>query len=146
MTETEIRQGKVLIVDDQDDGVVLVEQMLRKSGYANVTGTTDSRQTLKLCEDFQPDLLILDLNMPPPSGYEILELLATRPHPEPYFPIMVLTADMTPMAKVRALSMGAKDFLTKPVERVELLLRVRNLLETRLVYRQLEMQRIPVRG
>jgi len=144
MTETEIRQGKILIVDDQDDSVALVEQMLRKAGYLNVIGTVDSRETLRLCEEFRPDLLILDLNMPPPNGYEILESLAMRPRQEFYFPIMVLTADMTPMAKVKALSMGAKDFLTKPVEHVDLLLRVRNLLEIRLLHRLLEMEQLHV--
>jgi putative two-component system response regulator len=142
MTEKEIRQGRVLIVDDQEDGVALVQQMLRKAGYQNVAATVDSRETLRLCEEFNPDLLILDLNMPPPNGYEILDRLAMRPRQESYFPIMVLTADMTPMAKMKALSMGAKDFLTKPVEHIDLLLRVRNLLETRLLYRQLEMERL----
>ena len=141
MTETLIRQAKILVVDDQEDGVALLQQMLRRAGYANVFATTDSRRTLPLYQEVSPDLLILDLHMPPPSGYEILDQLAVRPNKEAFFPILVLTADIMPIAKLKALSLGAKDFLTKPVEHVDLLLRVRNLLETRLVYHQLEQER-----
>ena len=141
MTETLIRQAKILLVDDQEDGVALLQQMLQRAGYANVIATTDSRQTLPLYREVSPDLLILDLHMPPPSGYEILDQLAVRPNKDTFFPILVLTADIMPIAKLKALSLGAKDFLTKPVEHVDLLLRVRNLLETRLVYSQLEHER-----
>jgi putative two-component system response regulator len=141
MTETLIRQAKILLVDDQEDGVALLQQMLHRAGYPNVIATTDSRQTLPLDREVAPDLLILDLHMPPPSGYEILDQLAVRPNKDTFFPILVLTADIMPIAKLKALSLGAKDFLTKPVEHVDLLLRVRNLLETRLVYSQLEQER-----
>ena len=141
MTETLIRQAKIFVVDDQEDGVVLLQQMLAKAGYANVYATTDSRKTLSMYQELTPDLLILDLHMPPPNGYEILDQLAVRPNKELFFPILVLTADITPIAKLKALSLGAKDFLTKPVEHVDLLLRVRNLLETRLLYYQLERER-----
>ena len=118
-----------------------MQQMLRRAGYANVFATTDSRQTLPLYQEVSPDLLILDLHMPPPNGYEILDQLAVRPNKDIFFPILVLTADIMPIAKLKALSLGAKDFLTKPVEHVDLLLRVRNLLETRLLYIQLERER-----
>lgn len=141
MTETLIRQAKILVVDDQEDGVALLQQMLRRAGYANVFATTDSRRTLPLYQEVSPDLLILDLHMPPPNGYEILDQLAVRPNKDVFFPILVLTADIMPIAKLKALSLGAKDFLTKPVEHVDLLLRVRNLLETRLIYSQLERER-----
>ena len=142
MTESLIRQAKIFLVDDQEDGVVLLEQMLRKAGYSNLFSTTDSRQALSLYQQISPDLLILDLHMPPPDGYEVLDQLAIRPVKETYSPILVLTADITPIAKLKALSMGARDFLTKPVEQVDLLLRVRNLLETRMAYRELEQERL----
>ena len=136
-----IREAKILLVDDHEDGIALLQQMLQKAGYSNVFATTDSRETVRMCEELAADLLILDLNMPPPSGYDILDQLALRPGKETGMPILVLTADITPMAKLKALSLGAKDFLTKPVEQVDLLLRVRNLLETRSLYRQIEQSR-----
>jgi putative two-component system response regulator len=143
LNQGKIREAKILIVDDHEDGVALLQQMLQKAGYANVFATTDSRETVGMCEEIAADLLILDLNMPPPSGYDILDQLALRPGRDVSLPILVLTADITPMAKLKALSLGAKDFLTKPVEQVDLLLRVRNLLEMRSIYRQLEQSRTP---
>jgi putative two-component system response regulator len=133
-----IRDAKIVLVDDHEDGVALLEQILRKAGYSHVFATTDSRETVGMCDELKPDLLILDLNMPPPSGYDILDQLALGPGKEKRMPILVLTADITPMAKLKALSLGARDFLTKPVEQVDLLLRVRNILETRLAFLQLE--------
>lgn len=136
-----IREAKILLVDDHEDGVALLQQILQKAGYPHVFPTTDSRETVRMCEEIGADLLILDLNMPPPSGYDILDQLALRPGKENRFPILVLTADITPMAKLKALSLGAKDFLTKPVEQVDLLLRVRNLLEMQFASRQIEQAR-----
>jgi len=141
LNQGKIREAKILVVDDHEDGVMLLQQLLQKAGYANVFATTDSRETVGMCEEVAADLLILDLNMPPPSGYDILDQLALRPGKENRLPILVLTADITPMAKLKALSLGAKDFLTKPVEQVDLLLRVRNLLETRFAFRQMEQER-----
>jgi putative two-component system response regulator len=141
LNQGKIREAKILVVDDHEDGVMLLQQLLQKAGYANVFATTDSRETVGMCEEIAADLLLLDLNMPPPSGYDILDQLALRPGKENRLPILVLTADITPMAKLKALSLGAKDFLTKPVEQVDLLLRVRNLLETRFAYRQMEQER-----
>jgi len=141
LNQGKIKDAKILLVDDHEDGVALLQQMLNKAGYANVFATTDSRETVGKCEEMVADLLILDLNMPPPSGYDILDQLALRPRIENRLPILVLTADITPMAKLKALSLGAKDFLTKPVEQVDLLLRVRNLLETRFAFLQLEQAR-----
>jgi putative two-component system response regulator len=141
MNPGKIREAKILVVDDHEDGVILLQQLLQKAGYANVFATTDSRETVGVCEEIAADLLILDLNMPPPSGYDILDQLALRPGKENRLPILVLTADITPMAKLKALSLGARDFLTKPVEQVDLLLRVRNLLEIRFALRQIEQER-----
>lgn len=141
LNQGKIREAKILLVDDHEDGVAVLQQMLNKAGYANVFATTDSRETVGMCQEIAADLLILDLNMPPPSGYDILDQLALRPGKQNNLPILVLTADITPMAKLKALSLGAKDFLTKPVEQVDLLLRVRNLLETRAAFLQLEQAR-----
>lgn len=143
LNQGNIRDAKILLVDDHEDGVALLEQILRKAGYSNVFSTTDSRETVPMCDELNPDLLVLDLNMPPPSGYDILDELALRPGKENRMPILVLTADITPLAKLKALSLGARDFLTKPVEQVDLLLRVRNVLETRFAFLQLQRGAAP---
>jgi putative two-component system response regulator len=143
LNQGNIRDAKILLVDDHEDGVALLDQILRKAGYSNVFSTTDSRETVRMCEELNPDLLVLDLNMPPPSGYDILDQLALRQGKENRMPILVLTADITSLAKLKALSLGARDFLTKPVEQVDLLLRVRNVLETRFAFLQLERGAAP---
>jgi putative two-component system response regulator len=142
LNQGNIREAKILLVDDQEDGVALLTQILQKAGYTHVFSTTDSRETIRMCEEINADLLILDLNMPPPSGYDILDRLALRPNRTKGMPILVLTADITPISKLKALSLGARDFLTKPVEHVDLLLRVRNVLETRFAFLQLEKSRV----
>lgn len=126
------------MVDDEDSNVVVLERLLRQAGYANIHGTTDSRMTIPLYNQISPDLVFLDLHMPDPNGFDLLEHFAKqRPEEGMYVPILVLTADITPGTKLKALALGANDFVTKPFERCELLLRTRNLLETRFLYREL---------
>lgn len=138
MSDLEFKDARIVIVDDQEANVELLQELLEQAGYGNVVSTTDSSQTLHLCAQAAPDLLLLDLHMPTPNGFEVLELL--RPWIDGrWFPVLVLTADASPEVKHRALTNGAKDFLTKPLDRVEVLLRVRNLLEVR--YLQLELRR-----
>jgi len=133
-------RGTILIVDDQDSNVRILERMLRKSGYDRLVGTTDPRDVVSLFLEHRPDLVLLDLHMPHVDGFGVLERL--RPHvPEhSYLPILVLTADISAEAKQRALSMGAKDFLGKPFDAIEVLLRIRNLLEARFLYLELQQQ------
>jgi putative two-component system response regulator len=130
----------ILIVDDEEANVRLLERMLRNAGYTNVKTLTDPRKVFGICMDDQPDLMLLDLQMPYMDGFEIMRLLQGEMRKETFFPILVLTADVTAEAKQRALSMGAKDFLTKPLEMTETLLRVKNLLETRALNVQLADQ------
>jgi putative two-component system response regulator len=130
----------ILIVDDQETNIRLLERMLQDAGYTNVRSTTDSRHVFALYQDFRPDLILLDLHMPYMDGYEVMELLQGEIPEGTYFPILVLTADATSEAKQRALSMGAKDFLSKPLEVTETLLRIKNLLETRSLHVQLANQ------
>jgi len=126
------------MVDDEDSNVVVLERLLRQAGYANIHGTTDSRMAIPLYNQISPDLVFLDLHMPDPNGFDLLEHFAKqRPEEGMYVPILVLTADITPGTKLKALALGANDFVTKPFERCELLLRTRNLLETRFLYREL---------
>jgi putative two-component system response regulator len=128
-----IRQNAhILVVDDEEANVALLDFMLRQGGYTHVLSTTDSTQVLSLYDEFQPDLLLLDLHMPIMDGFDVLRALNPYIPPDAYLPILVLTADVTFEAKEKALSSGAKDYLT------EVLLRVRNLLEVRFLSRWLQ--------
>jgi PleD family two-component response regulator len=137
MTEAEILNAKILIIDDADANLRLLEALLSKEGFTQVISTSDSTQTLSLFTAFEPDLILLDLMMPELDGYEVLELLSRHIPEDSYLPILVLTADTTITARRKALSLGAKDFLSKPFDTIEAMLRVWNLLETRMLYKKL---------
>lgn len=130
--------AKLLVVDDEENNIVFTERLLRQAGYAHIHATTDSRMTMPLYDQISPDLVLLDLHMPEPNGFQLLEDFGKRrPEEGLYVPILVLTADIAPATKLKTLGLGASDFLTKPIERCELLLKTRNLLETRFLYREL---------
>jgi len=135
-----LTEARILVVDDQEPNVRLLERILRRAGYANVATTTDPRQVLAMYGELDPDLIVLDLHMPHMDGFEVMEELGRRVPDGSYLPILVLTADATPQARQRALSMGARDFLTKPFDHDEALLRIRNLLETRSLHLRLKDQ------
>jgi putative nucleotidyltransferase with HDIG domain len=135
-----MKNAQILIVDDQQANVRVLERLLAREGYTNLKSTTDARQALPLFSEFQPDLILLDLLMPYLDGFAVLEQLRPVIPADSYLPILVLTADITPEAKQRALSNGAKDFLTKPIDAVEVSLRIRNLLETRWLQLRLQNQ------
>ncbi len=138
MPAKDARTHRILIVDDQAANVLLLEEILRGAGYSNVKSTQDPRQALGLYCEFQPDLVILDLHMPHLSGLALMEQFGGCTAPDNYVPILVLTADVLPEARQKALSAGAKDFLTKPFDVTEVVLRIRNMLETRTLYLQLQ--------
>jgi PleD family two-component response regulator len=140
MKDEVLKKARILVVDDQEANVRLVEKILEKAGYRSVRSTTDSREALALYAEFRPDLIILDLLMPHLDGFEVMQLLSRTIPEGTYVPILVLTADDTREAMYRALSMGARDFLTKPFDPTEALLRIRNLLETRLLHVRLGSQ------
>lgn len=129
-----VQRARILIIDDEQPNVRLLERLLLTGGFTDVRGTTDSRSAVALFDEVKPDLVMLDLHMPHMDGFAVLDALTARCESNEYLPILVLTADMTREAKERALSAGAKDFLTKPLERTEVLLRTRNLLETRYLH------------
>jgi len=132
--------ARILIVDDQAPNVRLLQRLLQASGYREIRTTTDPRSVLALYGELRPDLLLLDLHMPYKNGYTILKELADHLAAERYLPVLVLTADSMTEARQKALAMGAKDFLAKPFDIVEVVLRIRNLLETRFRYLHLEQQ------
>lgn len=135
-----IHQARILIVDDQAANTRLLERILRRAGYTRLTSTTDSREVLSIFTSLQPDLVLLDLMMPHVNGFEVMEQLKPLIPSGDYLPILVLTADVTGEVKRRALSAGAKDFLTKPFDAIEVLLRIDNLLKTRMLHLQLREQ------
>src|SRR5881396_4163009 len=131
------KAARILIVDDESANVRLLERVLEREGYTNLKSTTDARQALPLYTEFRPDLVLLDLAMPYLDGFQVLERIKPLISSQTFLPILVLTADITMETKRRALESGAKDFLTKPFDRVEVLLRIKNLLETRLLHQEL---------
>lgn len=131
------QQALILVVDDHAPNVELALDVLAHEGYLHVRGTTEPRDLLALHAELDPDLIVLDLWMPGFDGFAALEQLRRRVPEGVYLPILVLTADTGVEARRRALALGAKDFLTKPFDVFELLLRVGNLLEARFLYRAL---------
>ena len=130
--------SKIMIVDDEPSNVLLLEQMMSQVGYCNLHSTTDSTQSLKLFEEVQPDLILLDLNMPGMDGFEVMEQLK-EVDPQSLVPVLVLTALRDEETKLRALGSGAKDFLSKPFDLTEASLRIKNLLEMRILHQRVQM-------
>jgi putative two-component system response regulator len=130
---------KVLAIDDEPANVALLEAMLLEGGYTRVKTITDSRLAMEACLNFDPDIVLLDLMMPHVDGFSILESVREAAA-ETFLPVIVLTADVTEATKLRALRAGATDFLLKPFDQLEVLLRMNNLLETRRLHLQLDMQ------
>jgi PAS domain S-box-containing protein len=131
---SELLNASILIVDDQEANVMLLELMLRNEGYTNITTTQDPCQVAGLHAEKQFDLILLDLQMPEMDGFEVMEALK-KDEAASYLPVLVLTAQ--PAHKLRALQAGAKDFVSKPFDFVEIQTRIRNMLEVRLLYRKL---------
>jgi putative two-component system response regulator len=134
------REGRILIVDDQELNLRLLEAILRRAGYGNLKCLADPREVVTQVVEFQPDLVLLDLHMPHKDGFAVMRDLAGMVPPGSYLPVLMLTADITADAKQRALSGGAKDFLTKPFDTAEVVLRSHNLLETRFLHLALQNQ------
>jgi PAS domain S-box-containing protein len=135
ISEQEIFNANILIVDDQKTNVLLLEQMLREAGYLSITSTMDPHAVCALHRDNHYDLILLDLQMPGMDGFQVMEGLKEIKS-DSYLPVLVITAQ--PGHKLRALQAGAKDFVSKPFDLVEVKTRIHNMLEVRLLYRKLE--------
>ncbi len=131
ITPADVFCGKVLIVDDREANVLLLEEVLRKAGYTDVSGTTDPRLVAGLHRENRYDLILLDLQMPGLDGFGVMEALKEI-ETGGYLPVLVITGQ--PDHKVRALKAGARDFVSKPFEIAEVLMRVYNMLEVRLLH------------
>ncbi len=137
MLATEILNAKILIVDDKKTNVELLDQLLTETGYTCVTSTTKPEEVCALHHENNYDLILLDLQMPEMDGFQVMEALQAEKS-EGYIPVLVITAQ--PGHKLKALEVGAKDFISKPFELVEVKTRIRNMLEVRILYKMLQNQ------
>jgi PAS domain S-box-containing protein len=135
ISEQEILNASILIVDDQETNVQLLGEMLRDAGYTCIASTNDPYQVCALHQKDRYDLILLDLQMPGMDGFEVIEGLKEI-ETDGYLPVLVITAQ--PDHKLRALAAGAKDFVSKPFDLVEVQTRIHNMLEVRLLYKKLE--------
>lgn len=133
----EVRNMRLLIIDDEPVNVSLLQGILGEAGFYQVCGVTDPREGIEAFRDWRPDIVLLDLMMPYIDGYEVLKQIREETGDEAFLPVMVLTADVTESAKRRALEAGATDFLFKPINNTECLLRISNILTTRRLHLQL---------
>jgi two-component system cell cycle response regulator len=131
----DILNASILIVDDQEANVRLLEQMLREAGYSRITSTMDPHAVCALHRDNRYDLILLDLQMPGMDGFRVMEGLKEN-NTDGYLPVLVISAQ--PGHKLRALQAGAKDFVSKPFDLMEAKTRIHNMLEVRLLYKQVE--------
>ena len=135
INSADILNARILIVDDQQANVVLLEQMLHGAGYAQVSSSMVPAEVCALHRKHDYDLILLDLQMPDMDGFQVMAGLKTSVV-DAYLPVIVLTAQ--PGHKLRALQAGAKDFISKPFDLIEVKTRISNMLEVRLLYRKLE--------
>ena len=133
--EFNICNARILIVDDQLANVALLAQLLADSGFSHVSSTTDPQTVCALHEADPYDLILLDLKMPVTSGFQVMEALKKNPS-DGYLPVIVLTDE--PGHKLRALQAGARDFISRPFDVVEVKTRICNMLEVKLLYKKLE--------
>jgi putative two-component system response regulator len=137
---SELADMRVLVVDDNEANVELIEQLLREAGYTTVLSTNHASRVPSLCKAWSPDLLLLDVQMASLSSLDVMSGIQELMEEPENLPVLVLTADGTPEARHRALSLGARDFITKPLNGQELLLRTHNLLQLRHLQLQLQQQ------
>jgi response regulator RpfG family c-di-GMP phosphodiesterase len=133
------RKARILIVDDEDANIEILRRILTRAGFTQLTSTNDSREATASYIEHRPDLILLDLHMPHLNGLEVMDQLNEIAEAS-YLPILILSGDLTPDARRDALSRGAKDFVSKPFQQDELLLRIKTLLETRFLYIQIQSQ------
>jgi putative two-component system response regulator len=135
------RTPRILVVDDEPLGLRLISRVLASGGHDEVMATSDAARAISIARVSKPDLIVLDLHMPGFDGFDVLEGLNTIHSGDEFVPVLVLTGDLITDTRRRALSLGATDFLTKPFDNSELLLRIQNMLRTRFLHLSLKAQK-----
>ena len=138
---TRERPAKILVIDDQEQNIRLLTRILEKDGYEHVRWTTNAAEALPIYAEFNPDLVLLDVHMREKDGFQVLEEIVAH-NGRSHVPVLMITADDSADVKRRALALGAKDFVGKPFDSAEVLLRIRNLLETQFLYQRLRDQNV----
>ncbi len=138
MIQHKLPHSKILIIDDEPSNVRLLERVLELFGGVEWRCTTDPREAIPLFAEFQPDLVLTDLHMPHLDGYQVISQIRQFIDDDSFLPIVVLTADISPETRRKALNSGASDFITKPLDTTEVQLRIRNLLENRFLNLRLD--------
>ena len=136
INETDILNASILIVDDLEFNVSMLERILRNAGYTSIASTTNPQEVCDLYQKNRYNVILLDIEMPGMDGFQVLEGL-NKIERDGYLPVLVITGH--PDYKVRALKIGAKDFISTPFDRDEVLARVHNLLEVRLLHKESKM-------
>lgn len=134
----DVFEEPILVVDDNPANVLLLKRVLGSSGFSNVRGTTKATEVVGICEEWAPSLIILDLHMPIKDGYEVLKEIRSLVGCQGSLPVLIFTADVTSLARRKALEAGASDFITKPGDATEIVLRTTNFLQTRQLYQSLK--------
>lgn len=139
MQDLDLGTIKLLLIDDEAHCTKLMEAFLRQAGFSHLTMTNDSRQALELYKKVKPDLVALDMRMPHMDGFEVMRQLREVIPAEDYVPILIVTGELDAPTKHKALTEGANDFINKPVDAIEVVLRIKNQLETRRLHQQVRM-------
>jgi putative two-component system response regulator len=135
-TDEQLCTAKILIIDDEQAQIKILEWALRQAKFPGIRSLSDSTKALEAFKEFKPDLVLLDLYMPQLDGFEILKLFREATPADEFLPVLALTGQNTSEVRSQALDAGASDFLGKPIDYTEVMLRIRNLLQTRFLYQQ----------
>ncbi|SFK14507.1 HD domain-containing phosphohydrolase [Methylophaga sulfidovorans] len=141
ISDKDILNARILIVDDQLINIKLLEKMLRQAGFTSLYSTNLGAEVKQRYFEYEIDLILLDIRMPDMDGFQVMESLHTAIHND-YLPILVITAELTQEIRKKSLSSGAKDFITKPFDQTEVIQRIRNMLEVRLLHKQVMTQNV----
>ncbi len=133
-------ESSIMIVDDDATSIRLLTKILSEAGYGNISSTQEPREVEKLYREINPDLLILDLHMPHMEGFRIMDQLRAIHHDDDYLPVLVISQERNRVIQFSALEAGAKDFLVKPFDGIEVLLRIHNFLEVRMLHQKISRQ------
>ncbi|HEX6559676.1 MAG TPA: HD domain-containing phosphohydrolase [Longimicrobiales bacterium] len=134
------RRARILVVDDDASNLNVLTRILQRAGFTNVVGIRESRAIKETVLSVNPDLVMLDMHMPGANGIDLIAEIGACAGPSNYLPVLVVTGDASESTRDAALTAGARDFITKPYQTTEVVLRVRNLIETRLLHVQLQRQ------